>query len=77
MHQMLPQRIARAAALRNAVSASHRLPIIQRRAFIPSSYTDEKTVNEKFPDGPARLNPAQDPDMVSHQTSALATRNPY
>lgn len=61
---MLPQRIARASALRSGVAAS-RLPVTQRRGFMPPQYSDEKILNEKYPDGPARLSPAQDPDMVS------------
>lgn len=32
---------------------------------MPPQYSDEKILNEKYPDGPARLSPAQDPDMVS------------
>lgn len=61
---MLPQRIVRASALRNGVLAARRLPTIQRRCFLPHSYTDKKTIDEKYPE-PAQLSEAEDPGMVS------------
>lgn len=61
---MLTQRLARASALRSSAAVA-RLPVTQRRGFMPPQYSDEKVLNEKFPEGPARLSPAQDPDMVS------------
>ncbi|KAH7017044.1 hypothetical protein EDB80DRAFT_634858 [Ilyonectria destructans] len=59
---MLPQRIVRASALRNGVLAARRLPTIQRRCFLPHSYTDKKTIDEKYPE-PAQLSEAEDPGM--------------
>lgn len=60
---MLPQRLVRASALRNAMAASRRLPTIQRRGFLPSQFSDKKVIDEKYPDFP-RLSEAQDPGMV-------------
>ncbi|KAH8736283.1 hypothetical protein BGZ61DRAFT_441769 [Ilyonectria robusta] len=59
---MLPQRIVRASALRNGVLAARRLPTIQRRCFLPHSYTDKKTIDEKYPE-PVQLSDAEDPGM--------------
>ncbi|KAL5092451.1 hypothetical protein Trisim1_001704 [Trichoderma cf. simile WF8] len=59
---MLPQRVVRASALRNAMAASRRLPTIQRRGFLPSQFSDKKVIDEKYPDFP-RLSEAQDPGM--------------
>ncbi|KAH7150254.1 hypothetical protein B0J13DRAFT_549816 [Dactylonectria estremocensis] len=59
---MLPQRIVRASALRSGMSAARRLPTIQRRCFLPHSYTDAKTIDEKYPE-PPRLSDAEDPGM--------------
>ncbi|UNI17069.1 hypothetical protein JDV02_003448 [Purpureocillium takamizusanense] len=59
---MLPQRIARASALRNGLAAARRLPVAQRRAFTPASYTDKKTLDEKYPDRQV-LSEAEDPGM--------------
>ncbi|GJN66151.1 hypothetical protein PLIIFM63780_003620 [Purpureocillium lilacinum] len=59
---MLPQRIARASALRTGFAAARRLPVAQRRAFTPASYTDKKTLDEKYPDRPV-LSEAEDPGM--------------
>ncbi|KAJ4855000.1 NADH-ubiquinone oxidoreductase ASHI subunit (CI-ASHI or NDUFB8) domain-containing protein [Trichoderma breve] len=60
--KMLPQRVVRASALRNAMAASRRLPTIQRRGFLPSQFSDKKVIDEKYPDFP-RLSEAQDPGM--------------
>ena len=61
---MLPQRIARAPALRSASLAARRLPIVQQRTFVPRSYTDPAVIEEKFPDNP-KLTEAEDPNQVS------------
>lgn len=61
---MLSQRVIRASALRSGMAAARRLPIVQRRTFLPSEYTDRKTLDAKYPD-PTRLSATQDPDMVS------------
>lgn len=61
---MLPQRLARASALRTGMAATRRLPITQRRGFLPPQYTEKKILEEKFPEGP-KLSPAEDPEMVS------------
>lgn len=66
---MLPQRIIRASALRSGMTAAQRLPMIQRRCFLPSSYTDKKTIDEKYPEPPS-LTEAEDPGMVSTRTEA-------
>ncbi|KAI0889667.1 uncharacterized protein GGS22DRAFT_2448 [Annulohypoxylon maeteangense] len=57
---MLPQRIARASALRSASLAARRLPIVQQRTFVPRSYSDPAVIEEKFPDNP-KLTEAEDP----------------
>lgn len=61
---MLPQRIARASALRTSLAAARRLPTTQRRGFLPHSYTAKKTVDEKFPEAP-HMSEAEDPGQVS------------
>lgn len=61
---MLPQRIARASALRSGMAAARRLPTIQRRTFLPDQYTDKKVIDQKYPEGPS-LTEAEDPGMVS------------
>lgn len=61
---MLPQRIVRASALRSGMTAARLLPTIQRRTFLPASYTDKKVIDAKYPDGPS-LTEAEDPGMVS------------
>lgn len=63
--QMLPQRLARASALRNSMGVARRMPIIQRRTFFSVDYTDKKLLDQKYPEGPD-LSPAQDPEMVSY-----------
>ncbi|RSL93020.1 hypothetical protein BHE90_001541 [Fusarium euwallaceae] len=60
--EMLPQRIVRASALRSGMTAARRLPTIQRRTFLPASYTDKKIIDAKYPDGPS-LSEAEDPGM--------------
>ncbi|VUC24765.1 unnamed protein product [Clonostachys rosea] len=60
--RMLSQRVIRASALRSGMAAARRLPIVQRRTFLPSEYTDRKTLDAKYPD-PTRLSATQDPDM--------------
>ncbi|KAF7561416.1 hypothetical protein G7046_g2725 [Stylonectria norvegica] len=60
--EMLPQRIVRASALRNGMSAARWVPIIQRRTFLPAVYTDKKTVDEKFPEAPS-MTEAEDPEQ--------------
>ena len=62
--QMLPQRIVRTSALRNSLMAARRAPIVQRRGFLPTQYSDKKTLDEKYPD-PPQMSAAEDPDMVS------------
>jgi len=62
--QMLPQRIARASALRSGMAAARRLPTIQRRTFLPEQYTDKKVIDAKYPEPPS-LTEAEDPGMVS------------
>ncbi|KAK7425793.1 hypothetical protein QQZ08_007771 [Neonectria magnoliae] len=59
---MLPQRILRASALRNGVSTTRLLPMIQRRCFLPLSYTDKKIVDQKYPEAQV-LSDAEDPGM--------------
>lgn len=66
---MLPQRIVRASALRNSISAARRLPTIQRRCFLPHAYTDKKTIDEKYPEPPS-MTEAEDPGMVSSDMRA-------
>ena len=61
---MLPQRLARASALRTGMAAARRLPVIQQRGYLPPQYTDRRILEEKYPD-PPQLSAAQDPDMVS------------
>uniref|UniRef100_A0A8H7K7Q7 Uncharacterized protein n=1 Tax=Bionectria ochroleuca TaxID=29856 RepID=A0A8H7K7Q7_BIOOC len=73
---MLSQRVIRASALRSGIAAARRLPIVQRRTFLPSEYTDRKTLDAKYPD-PTRLSAAQDPDMnggyINPQPSSAST----
>ena len=61
---MLSQRLFRASALRTSATAAQRLPIVQRRGFLPSQYSDKKVLEEKYPDPPS-LSAAEDPEMVS------------
>ena len=66
---MLPQRLARASALRTGLAsvsaaASKRLPAVPRRGYMPTSYTDKRVLDEKFPDRQV-LSEAEDPGMVS------------
>jgi NADH dehydrogenase (ubiquinone) 1 beta subcomplex subunit 8 len=60
---MLSQRLVRAAALRKSTAAARRLPAIQRRTYLPSSFSDKKVYEEKYPDAP-KLSAAEDPEMV-------------
>jgi NADH dehydrogenase (ubiquinone) 1 beta subcomplex subunit 8 len=69
---MLSQRLVRAAALRNGTAAARRLPAIQRRTFLPSSFSDKKVYDEKFPDLP-KLSAAEDPEMVRGLAIGLET----
>ncbi|ORY66183.1 uncharacterized protein BCR38DRAFT_340298 [Pseudomassariella vexata] len=55
---MLHRRIAQAPALRSL--ASRRLPLVQRRGFLPNSLNDRAIYDEKFPDLP-KLTDAEDP----------------
>ncbi|KYK56096.1 hypothetical protein DCS_08062 [Drechmeria coniospora] len=58
---MLPVRFARASALRNGI-ATTRLPMVQRRTFLPSSYSDKRVLDGKYPDRQV-LSEAEDPEM--------------
>lgn len=60
---MLPVRLARASALRSSLAASRRLPVIQRRTFLPEQYTDQKVLDSKFPER-QELSEEEDPEMV-------------
>ncbi|CAG1961571.1 unnamed protein product [Fusarium graminearum] len=60
--EMLPQRIARASALRSGMAAARRLPTIQRRTFLPDQYTDKKVIDQKYPEAPS-MTEAEDPGM--------------
>lgn len=60
---MLPQRIARASALRSSLMAARRLPTTQRRTFLPYQFTDKKIIEEKYPEPPS-MTEAEDPEMV-------------
>lgn len=60
---MLSQRLMRASALRNGLSAARRLPTLQRRTYLPE-YNDRKNLDARYPD-PPRMDAAQDPEMVS------------
>lgn len=62
---MLPRRIAQAPALRSV--AQRRLPIVQRRGFLPNSMNDKAIYDEKYPEPPT-LTEAEDPHMVSVRT---------
>ncbi|PHH93067.1 hypothetical protein CDD83_1352 [Cordyceps sp. RAO-2017] len=59
---MLPQRIARAPALRSGLAATRRLPTTQRRGFLPPQYSDRKILDDKFPDR-IQLSDAEDPEV--------------
>ncbi|KAK0391562.1 hypothetical protein NLU13_1062 [Sarocladium strictum] len=59
---MLPQRLLRASTLRTTAAAARRLPIVQRRAFMPAQYSDKKVLEEKYPDPPT-FSAAEDPEM--------------
>lgn len=62
--QMLPQRIARSSATGLNFLAARRLPALQRRCFLPDSYSDRKVFEAKFPERQT-LTEAEDPGMVS------------
>lgn len=67
---MLP-RIVRVSALRSNLVAA-RLPMIQRRGFLPPKYAVEKDDLEKrYPDPPS-LTEAEDPEMVSGAVNGKA-----
>ncbi|KAH8881293.1 hypothetical protein GQ53DRAFT_702512, partial [Thozetella sp. PMI_491] len=62
---MLSLRLARAAPLRGALPTKApiaRLPIVQRRSFIPDAMTGRTLIEEKYPTD-AELTAAEDPDM--------------
>ncbi|KAI1073746.1 hypothetical protein F5B20DRAFT_494081 [Whalleya microplaca] len=59
---MLPHRIARVSALRSAMLASRRLPIVQQRTFLPPSMNDRSVVEKKFPSTP-NLTDEEDPGL--------------
>lgn len=71
---MLPQRIARASALRSGMAAARRLPTIQRRTFLPDQYTDKKVIDQKYPEAPS-MTEAEDPGMVSNRQLEGEPRN--
>lgn len=61
---MLPQRIVRASALRSNLVAAQRLPVVQRRCFMPPEVTpNPRKLDEKFPQVQP-LTEAEDPEMV-------------
>ncbi|KAM7192142.1 hypothetical protein V8F20_008977 [Naviculisporaceae sp. PSN 640] len=64
---MLSRSIARASQLRLAarpVASAIRVPIVQRRTFLPDAVTGVKTVDEKYPDSDyPNLTEAEDPEM--------------
>ena len=62
---MLSLRLARAVSRPGASShlSVARLPIIQRRTFLPDSITGRGLLDEKYPVDP-ELTAAEDPDMV-------------
>ncbi|KAG5976922.1 hypothetical protein E4U55_007156 [Claviceps digitariae] len=59
---MLPQRIVRSSIIRSNIGATRCLPIIQRRAFFPASFSDEKVIDAKYPDR-RTMTEAEDPGM--------------
>jgi NADH dehydrogenase (ubiquinone) 1 beta subcomplex subunit 8 len=59
---MLPQRIARASALRTSLMAGRRLPIVQQRGFLPATHSDPKVLDSKYPE-PHSMTAAEDPEM--------------
>lgn len=67
---MLPQRTLRTSALRSSLAAARRAPIVQRRCFLPSHYSDKKTLDEKYPE-PPQMTEAEDHGMVSCRQTAL------
>ena len=70
---MLPRRIAQAPALRSAAQAARRLPVIQRRCFLPNSINDKSIIEEKYPD-PPQLTDVEDPNMVSDAVQCALDR---
>ena len=68
---MLSLRLARAAPLKRAFPANAapatRLPIVQRRSFIPDSISGRNQLDEKYPEDQA-LSEAEDPNMVRVNT---------
>lgn len=65
---MLSRSIARASQLRLAarpVASATRIPVVQRRTFLPEAITGQKAVDEKYPDSDyPNLTEAEDPEMV-------------
>ncbi len=76
---MLPLRLARATPLRGPLATKQltiaRLPIIQRRTFLPDSITARNQLDEKYPED-AALTAAEDPDMVRVLGGGLEARGP-
>lgn len=70
--QMLSQRLVRASALRQGLSAAQRLPTVQRRTFLPADFSERKVLDAKYPEGP-RMTAAQDPEMVSDAMRAISS----
>ncbi|KAM7192480.1 hypothetical protein V8F33_008355 [Rhypophila sp. PSN 637] len=64
---MLSRGIARASQLRLAarpVASATRIPIVQRRTFLPEQLTGQKIMEEKYPDSDyPNLTEAEDPEM--------------
>jgi len=61
--QMLSRRIVRASTSR--VAAASRLPVVQRRTFMPEAMVGRKTLDEHYPDSDyPTLTDAEDPEMV-------------
>lgn len=67
---MLSRGIARASQLRLAarpVATASRVPIVQRRTFLPEQLTGQKAIHEKYPDSDyPSLSEAEDPEMVRY-----------
>ncbi len=76
---MLPLRLARAAPLRGPLATKQltvaRLPIVQRRTFLPDSITARNQLDEKYPEDPV-LTAAEDPEMVCVLRGWLEARGP-
>jgi NADH dehydrogenase (ubiquinone) 1 beta subcomplex subunit 8 len=61
--QMLSRRIAGASASR--LVAASRLPILQRRTFMPEAMVGRKIIDELYPDSEyPTLTDKEDPEMV-------------